>query len=405
MISKIQEIVEFLQKNPGYFKKGKEYLASKLDCTVEEVHEARVAIRELLAPEYSEHVVDNISTNRNILEKNGFEEFIEMVGIDREEIKSVKHWQTQGGDSRYSVVTQPKPISFDELYERLNTTLSTLSPKFITPKEVNIQRGLFIYTSDKHIGANVPSNSIYENEWDEKVLMEKMELLLEEIFKQYKVYGRFDTLYFMDLGDALDGQDGFTTRRNHRLPQNMSNEEAFDVYVRVHKYFFDALIELDFANSISFHAIAEDNHSGFMGYSANRTLCEYLNAKYPDIKTKIQTKFIDHISYGYHSIILTHGKDSEDLKHGFPLNLNDKTESFINDYIYMNGLQGYISFVKGDLHQASTQLGKRFRYKNVMSMFGASKWSQNNFGSSKSGVCLEVIEKNAPRVMETNLIF
>ena len=39
--SKVQEIVQFLTKNPGYIKRGKENLASLLECLVEEVTEAK----------------------------------------------------------------------------------------------------------------------------------------------------------------------------------------------------------------------------------------------------------------------------------------------------------------------------------------------------------------------------
>ena len=38
-----------------------------------------------------------------------------------------------------------------------------------------------------------------------------------------------DTLIIDDLGDFMDGWDGETTRKGHKLPQNMDNQKAFDV--------------------------------------------------------------------------------------------------------------------------------------------------------------------------------
>jgi hypothetical protein len=168
---------------------------------------------------------------------------------------------------------------------------------------------------------------------------------------------------------------------------------------------FDSFVFHDIADSIEFNAISDDNHSGSFGYSANRALEIYLNVKYPEIETKIIRKFIDHTRYGDHVFMLCHGKDREDLKYGLPLHLNDKTEKYITDYIDVHDLKGHLHFVKGDLHQAASEFGKRFRYRNVMSMYGASKWIHNNFGNTKAGISYEIIEKYSPRVMEYNLVF
>ena len=41
----VQEVIQFLQKNPGYLKRGKENLASKLGCTVEDIMQAKDLIK------------------------------------------------------------------------------------------------------------------------------------------------------------------------------------------------------------------------------------------------------------------------------------------------------------------------------------------------------------------------
>jgi hypothetical protein len=163
---------------------------------------------------------------------------------------------------------------------------------------------------------------------------------------------------------------------------------------------------MNVANNVHFVAVTEDNHAGAFGYCANRAVEIYLNVKYPAITTRIMSKFIEHVSYGEHTLLFTHGKDSEDMKHGLPRRLDQKTELYINDYIDHFKLgDKYVHLIKGDLHQESNEFGKRFRYKNVLSLYGASKWIHTNFGNSKSGACFEVIEKHTPRVHQHSIVF
>jgi hypothetical protein len=115
---------------------------------------------------------------------------------------------------------------------------------------------------------------------------------------------------------------------------------------------------------------------------------------------------LDHITFGDHTYIFGHGKDDSDMKSGMPLNLDLKTENFINDYIDRKKIRSpHIHLVKGDLHQSSVNYAKRFRYKNNMSMYGASKWIHTNFGSGDSGVDLEITDLNSEEIHETRITF
>ena len=70
-----------------------------------------------------------------------------------------------------------------------------------------------------------------------------------------------DVLIVDELGDLLDGYNEKTTRGGHSLPQNMSNEEAFDCALEFKILLLDLLtphyLELYFNN------ICNDNHAGF----------------------------------------------------------------------------------------------------------------------------------------------
>jgi hypothetical protein len=89
-----------------------------------------------------------------------------------------------------------------------------------------------------------------------------------------------------------------------------------------------------------------------------------------------------------------------------PLDLNDKTENYINDYIDRKKIRSeYIHVVKGDLHQSAKNYAKRFRYKNNMSMYGASGWIHNNFGSGNAGVDYEITMMDNERIYESRITF
>jgi hypothetical protein len=336
------------------------------------------------------------------------EEIIKIHKIDTTKWRLVQYWSKEKSSgwlvSALFASIKPEDSLPQDIEDVLREVFleSNISP-CPTPKKTPVasKKALFVYMSDKHVGALTHPNSIFNNEYNEDVFEVRMMRVLEEIEKQVKAFGRLEDLFICDLGDSLDGWSGHTTRGGHQLPQNMNNKESFMTYLYAHKRFFDELQEKNLANNI--HAImqTEDNHAGSFGYITNQALALYLNTAYPFIKVTIMEKFLEHFDYGKHTFIFTHGKDSEDLKHGLPLFLTEKAENFLNKYIDHHNLgdNKNISIVKGDLHTESMQQVYKFRYRNVLSMYGSSKWVMNNFGPGYPGVSFDLVEK------DTDLIY
>jgi hypothetical protein len=104
--------------------------------------------------------------------------------------------------------------------------------------------------------------------------------------------------------------------------------------------------------------------------------------------------------------MFTHGKDDKDMKFGLPAILNEKTENYINAYIHYHKIQTpAIHLVKGDLHLSAKQPAKIFRYKNVLSLYGSSKWVQTNFMVNKCGYNYEIVDKYSTSIYENEHIF
>ena len=81
------------------------------------------------------------------------------------------------------------------------------------------------------------------------------------------------------------------------------------------------------------------------------------------------------------------------MKNGMPIYLKPETEKYILDYVIFKGIPTTnLHFVKGDLHQASSQEGKHFRYRNVPSIYGSSKWIMTNFNYTKPGCSFDLFK-------------
>lgn len=343
----------------------------------------------------------------HVIEEKTEEEILEIINENREKnlLKKIDEEKVQRLEKRnkellrenYSLKEQM--TNWGETLRDLEFNLNDITPFYIETKPVDRERAIVVYLSDQHVGAHTEEDSIYDNKYDEEVFRQRMTRTIEDIQEEYELFGRFDEIIICNLGDPVDGFDEKTTRGGHQLTQNMGNKDQFKTYTYNMLAFFDQLHELDMANKISYYAVTDDNHSGDFGFMANETLRLTLKTKYPEMEINIFEKFIDYFIYGEHAFILSHGKDKEYLKSGFPLTLDAATERYFTNYILDHDIRRpYISVVMGDLHQTSVQYGKKFRYKRVLSMYGSSKFIHTNFGKSRAGVEYDIVDKNTSKI-------
>jgi len=236
-----------------------------------------------------------------------------------------------------------------------------------------------IWLSDMHIGAWVNAEeSLFGLPYDEGVVYHRLEKIAEKI-KDISETVRIRTLTICNLGDSLDGMDQQTARRDHILPQNMSNNQQLETFVKCMTTFFVNLKNNIDCHNIQYYCVGDSNHDGVFGRAANRIL--QLTLEPLGIKSTIFTRFMDFFSLGDLSVILCHGKDSKDMKKPLPVVINPQTEVKINQFISTYKVPGNkILFVKGDTHTSALTYGSNFVYKSVGAFIGATKWSSANFG-------------------------
>lgn len=281
--------------------------------------------------------------------------------------------------------------------------LESIIPKYIVPiksEAVKIEHvssewfDRLVFT-DVHIAMDVNGNGdpLYDGKWDKEELFRRLDLMIQHT----KTYQKSNLLVISNLGDYMDGLGGQTTRKGHELPQNMNDKEAFDLGVSFSLKLVDSLI--DDYDEIQYNFLVEDNHSGLFSYFVSQAIKGILEQRYPSkVKVKTQKKFIDYFKIGKHTIVETHGKDSESLKFGFRPHLDDKQSKKIDHYLKENGLYdgNYIEFSKGDSHLGlfDDSTSTDFQYYNYPAFSPPSNWVKSNFSNTKAGFRFFNIKKN-----------
>lgn len=267
-----------------------------------------------------------------------------------------------------------------------------LAPVEIKKKNQS-KKVLNLYLSDLHIGAITCFGALYDE--NRVYNQEEIQRRLAKSLTRIHNLDNFDTINLILLGDMLDccGVPGRTARLDHNMPQGMDPKEQVNCFLEVMLWYINNLTRL--CNNINIYSVPEGNHDGNYSYIAVKALMYAVNAKYPKINTIIWDKFYGTFTVEDHTFMICHGKDGMFMKKNFPLNLNDKTQIMIYEWLHENGLhQDNIHIIKGDLHSNNINSCKRFTYRNVLSLFGASDYSNYNFSRNSWGISFDIIHNN-----------
>jgi len=249
---------------------------------------------------------------------------------------------------------------------------------------------LLVYLSDMHIGAHNSGEGVYDNPYSEEEVTRR----LQKVFYKISQYKNVDKVIIVNLGDAIDGYNASTTRpsSNHVLPQNMTNRQQGETFVRVVTNFFHNIIKNINCNEIQFYSVCESNHGGdFEAAWVNGLICVL---DMMGVKCHFARKPIEYFNVNNRTFIYTHGKDNLNQFKNLPLTLDQKAEAYLNEFIDRSDIRGKISVIKGDLHQSAITKGKKFTYHSCASLFGSSHWIHANFGFTAWGCDYAILDKD-----------
>ena len=245
---------------------------------------------------------------------------------------------------------------------------------------------LMLHLSDIHTGSCLTSGNLFDNPWDEEELERRLNKIVDLIGNNF---GILDTIVINMLGDYLDGMDNQTARRDHFMPQNMDNRQQFNVFIRQMLSFIGNLS--NYCSKIIIYAVPEGNHGGSADYMAIKALEYASKRKFPGIEFTVFERFFGYYKFNNETYLIMHGKDSAYMKRPLPLNLNDNSSNLIRDWLDREGLQeDHIHIIKGDLHSNNLNACRKFDYRNVLSLFGESDYSQYNYQSNGSGISYDL---------------
>jgi hypothetical protein len=414
--------LKFITK-PAYLDMGAGKLSTRFNCTREDVYKAKIEARKLLhAADVAnlEEVITHQQDEMAVLAKYmgsesssdgttkkyeasrplSAKEIEDLVGADGVTVTVARVWDKMlpSGKWTYSVDVRYKVKDFyntDELQEKLKELMPNLAPVKLPRIPSSEDQALVILITDDHVGAINITNTFGSPEYtyEERLL---------HVVQEARMLGRtFDEVHIVSLGDQMNGWNSQTTRGGHEV-SSKSNKEQFDEYTEARVKFYNQIFASEIGSRYFVHDVENSNHTGNgFSYMANQFLNMYLQAKYPDVTQRSYLGVIGGFEYGNHVILLGHGKDEKFMKKPMPAVLDAKTDLYLYDYV---SSQRYcpvdmnVTFYKGDLHQHGIQMGKFGRYVNVPALSGNSDYGDINFGNTRGGALLEVLDRTSYRI-------
>lgn len=311
--------------------------------------------------------------------------------LDNADFSTTKHyWIKEKGLSRFvKVESEESKLDINVLSDFIK---KLPKPKQVALKPTKSNKTLRIILTDIHVGLNPKENiySLYDYTWNAEQLNKRK---LDVIQSVIDLNQEFEEIHLIDLGDFTDGFNSETTRGGHKLSQNMTNREQFE---NAFKFKTSLLIELQerFKVKIVNYNAVNCNHSADLDFIANTSVKTYVESY--GIEVNNIESFLGHYTHYNHTFVLTHGKDEKHQKFGLKVHLDAKGVVLLEDYCRVNNLKGKITVEKGDSHQQLIDecTSKVFDYNNYLAFSPPSNWVQTNFGSSKSGFNLMIINSN-----------
>ena len=282
-----------------------------------------------------------------------------------------------------------------DLKDKLKKAQFSIELDKVTPYTIEVQnnsdRTINLYLADMHIGAAVCSGALYKD----NVNYGKDEVIrrLKCIIKSLTEIGPFGKINLVLVGDNIDccGIYGRTARLDHEMPENMDPREQANTFLSVMRWFISSLVTT-FKCEFEIFSVPCGNHAGNFEYICNKALMSAVNVEFPNIKTTLWEDFYGVFEVNGLRFICTHGKDLAFMKKPMPLNMNDKTQIMLYEWLDSQHIYGdNIHFIKGDLHSNALSSCKKLSYRNVLSLFGASDYSDYNYSKNSYGLSYDII--------------
>lgn len=302
----LEDIKDFLRNKPGYLKKGAQALAQRLNASEENC--AR-ALREI-----KEESLDNTNTNTH------FDEYLHDNGINPDSVESVKFWQTQKGETRYSIVSKDKKkLDIEAVKKEISDFAASVStdhgvkyyPQAIRTKDSVVYE---ISLPDLHYGKMT------------ELSKDKLESLYLQTIKDLvvKAAGLNIERFLLPIGNDGMNSEGLRQSTTKGTPQydSLGWKESFRGYWKLLVLAIDYLKNIAPVDVI----VVSGNHDYERMYYAGDVLSGWYRNN-PNVMINNNDDPRKYYEYGVNMIMFTHGDNEK--AHDIPLIMaTEKPEMF-----------------------------------------------------------------------------
>ena len=223
-------------------------------------------------------------------------------GIDKNDVVSVKHWQSMSGELRFSIVTKEDyGLSENQIFKKINSFIEEYSPAYTPIKRKKGNHLLVINPADIHIGkyaSELETGEKYDCETAVMRVLEGIEGLIE------KAQGfNIDRVLFCIGNDVLhiDNVYNTTTKGTH---QDTDGKwwEHYEIALMLYVKCIETLRQIAPVDVI--HSMS--NHDYQSGFHLAHTLKSWFR-KAEDVEFDISVANRKYYAYGDNLIGLEHG--------------------------------------------------------------------------------------------------
>jgi len=293
--------------------------------------------RPRLTPEEYEIVREmRGETVANINGNSALDKHLSDRGIDKNDVVSVKHWQSAGGDFRFSVVTKEgrETTSLLDAFKPILEEIKSYSPKFnkIKRKPITDPHCLVIDPADIHVGKLVSLDETGQH-YDIQKAVSQVDEAVDGLIN--KAYGfNIDKVFFVIGNDVLHIDNTKRTTTNG-TPQDTAGmwHEAFQAAKSMYIRAIERMLSL-----ADVHVIFNpSNHDYMSGYMLAQTIEAYYRHS-DNVTFDVSICHRKYTQYGNSMISTSHG-DGAKLDN-LPILMATENPEMWNDceyrYIYLH---------------------------------------------------------------------
>lgn len=290
----LKELIDILKLKPGYLKSGPSKVSDQFNVGEEIALEAIREAKKLLK-QARRSLSDNSNSSENVITE--FETYLLDNGINKDDVSSVKFWQTMGGEQRFSVVTKNDKFSIEELKEQIEEFASNFSPvvyKQSSPTQGDDQVAYEISLPDIHYGKLTElSVTAMENQF--------MRCIYDLV---NKAKGLNIEKFILPIGNDGMNSEGMRLTTTKGTPQHDSIgwKESFKGYCQLITKAIDFL-----KSKAPVHIIVISGNHDFerMFYAGDVIKGWYRNDKNVFVDNSLDSR--KYIEYGVNMLMYTHG--------------------------------------------------------------------------------------------------